>query len=157
MHSKDIIKTILVVLIVIGLCTICYIGNNESKMDNNAPLAYYVYLNGENLGLINNDQELYNLINKEQDSIKKEYDVDNVYPPNGFYLTPVSTYDNNYSSVESIYKTIAEKDNFTIKGYIVTIKPKDEEKETIKLSVLDKEIFEKAIKKFVLAFDILHH
>ena len=51
MHSKDIIKTILVVLIVIGLCTICYIGNNESKMDNNAPLAYYVYLNGENLVL----------------------------------------------------------------------------------------------------------
>lgn len=152
MHNKDKIKTILIVILVIAFLGICYIGDNKSGDIKLANTAYKVYLNGESLGLIKDSNELYNLINREQEAIKNEYEVDNVYPPNGFYLAEVTTYDANYSSVENVYNTIALKDDFTIKGYIVTIKSNDETKDTIKISVLDKEIFEKAIRKFVLAF-----
>ena len=153
MHNKDIIKTITITICVAILCIVTYIGNNKNKVENDAKLAYQVYLNGENLGLIDSDQALYDLINNEQNAIKEQYNVDNVYPPNNFYLMPVNTYNSKYNSVKDVYDTIAVKDDFTIKGYIITIKYKEEdEKEDLIIRVLDKEVFEQAIKKFILAF-----
>ena len=54
--------------------------NFETQVDR-ANVAYQVYLNGEVIGLIYDDQELYNLINQEQLEIKEQYNVDSVYPP----------------------------------------------------------------------------
>ena len=45
--------------------------------------VYQVYLNGVKIGLIESKDKLYDLIDKEQTDIKKEYNVDKVYPPNG--------------------------------------------------------------------------
>ena len=47
------------------------------------------------MGLIADDQELYNLIDKGQQHIKDKYDVDNVYPPIGFEIVKYTTYEDN--------------------------------------------------------------
>ena len=38
---------------------------------------YQVYLNGNKIGMIADDQELYDLINKKQQDIKKKYNFTN--------------------------------------------------------------------------------
>ena len=125
----------------------------QNKDLDNAKEAYLVYLDSKKIGIIEDDQALYNLINEEQKAIKSQYDVSVVYPPTSFEILKTNTYDNNYSTVDDIYNKIAELDSFTIKGYIVTIKfPEEEQKEPLKINVLDKDVFEQAIRNFVLSF-----
>ena len=51
------------------------------------------------------------------------------------------------------YDVNSEKaDEFTIKGYIITIKGEDKEKQNIVINVLDKKVFEDSLKKYVLSF-----
>ena len=68
--------------------------------------VYQVYLNGEKIGMIDSQDELYALINEEQSSIKDEYNVDQVYPPKGFSITKLNTYNSSVSSVTDIYDKI---------------------------------------------------
>ncbi|MDE6284265.1 MAG: M23 family metallopeptidase [Bacilli bacterium] len=147
--GKKIVIAIVISLIVLVLYGLDRIYKTEY---NRANKAYLVYMNGEKLGLINDNETLYKLINQEQQAIKDKYNVDNVYPPDGFELREVNTFSDNFLSVEEIYKKIAEVDNFTVKGYIITIKFPEESKEDLIINVLDKNVFEEAIKKFVLAF-----
>lgn len=154
MKRKNIVITVVMSLIILVLFIVDYIyGANY----NRANKAYLVYFNGEKIGLIEDNEKLYELINTEQQEIKSKYQVDAVYPPNGFELVATNTFDENYTSVNEIYNKIAELDSFTIKGYIITIKfPKDskdeDKKEDITINVLDKDVFDKAIRKFILAF-----
>ena len=76
---------------------------------------YQVYLDGEKIGLVNSKDDLYTLINKEQKEIKKEYKVDQVYPPKGFKIIRQNTYTENIDSVENVYESIKEKKNFWLK------------------------------------------
>lgn len=154
MKGKNLVITIIISLITIVLFTLDHIYTATYNLANK---AYLVYFNGEKIGLIENSNSLYELINTEQQEIKHKYNVDSVYPPNGFELVEVNTFDENYSSVNDIYNKIADLDSFTIKGYIITVKfPKSEDDEEVKediiINVLDKNIFEDAIRKFVLAF-----
>lgn len=61
--------------------------------------VYQVYLNGEKLGMINSQDELYSLINDEQSNLKEEYNVNQVYPPKGFSITKLNTYNSDVTSV----------------------------------------------------------
>lgn len=149
MKGKNLAITIVLSLIIVVLFTLDEIyssGYNESKS------AYLVYLDGKKIGLINNEQSLYDLINNEQQEIKNKYNVDHVYPPTGFELTEVNTFNQNYMNVEDVYREIEKEDNFTIKGYIITIKSSDKDKKDIVINVLDKEVFNKAINNFILSF-----
>ena len=117
--------------------------------------VYQVYLNGEKIGMIDSQDELYALINEEQSSIKDEYNVDQVYPPKGFSITKLNTYNSSVSSVTDIYDKIKESKSFTIKGYTITVSDKDdngEAKVLFKINVLDEKVFEDAIKKVILSF-----
>lgn len=147
MNKKSIIISCLLSAIIIVLY-----GINEIYKPNYniAQKAYQVYLNGEVLGLIKSRDELYDYINSKQQNIKDKYDVEYVYPPNGLDIVAINTFDNDYKSTDEIYKRIETADDFTIKGYIVTIKPK--EGENITVNVLDKNIFEESLKKFIMAF-----
>lgn len=147
MNKKSIIISILLSLIIILLY-----GINEIYKPNfnKASKAYQVYLNGEVLGLIKSRSDLYDYINSKQQNIKDKYDVEYVYPPDGLDVVAINTFDTNYKSTDEIYKSIENADDFTVKGYIVTIKPMEGEK--IVINVLDKSIFESALKKFIMAF-----
>ena len=116
--------------------------------------VYQVYLNGEKLGMINSQDELYSLINDEQSNLKEEYNVNQVYPPKGFSITKLNTYNSDVTSVNEIYDKIKESNSFTVKGYTITVTSKedDEDKVSFKVNVLDEQIFEEAIKKVILSF-----
>lgn len=118
--------------------------NNHTK----SVTLFQVFLDGKKIGQIVSDKELYDLIDKEQESIKQKYGVAKVYPPKGLRIVAVKTYDKDIASVKSIYEKIKDQAPFTIEGYEVTIK-KDE---PIKFNILYKEDLDKSVKNTVLSF-----
>ena len=149
MSKKGIFITIIITLLVMALY-----GVNvyfDSSINGEAKIAYRVYLHGKSVGIIEDEQLLYDLINEEQQEIKTLYGVDNVYPPDSIDITKINTYNANYASVNEIYNIIAEEDDFTIKGYIASF-INEENKTDVHINVLDRDIFEDSMKKFVLAF-----
>ena len=142
-------KTITILTTLIASVFIFLIGWHKNYQDV-AREVYQIYLDGEKIGLIDNQEELYALINQEQSSIKETYNVDQVYPPNGFSIAKYITYDDDITTVDDIYNKIKDSKDFTIKGYVITIKPQDKEK--IVINVLDRNVFEEALKKYVLSF-----
>lgn len=112
--------------------------------------VYIVYLDGKKIGLIEDRDNLYNLIDQEQESIKKEFEVEKVYPPEGLEAIEYTTYNKNLKSVDEIYKIIEEESTFTIKGYTITIKPDDGEAKYI--NILNKEDLEPALFDAIEAF-----
>lgn len=113
---------------------------------------YQVYLDGEKIGLVESKEELYTLINKEQKTIKKDYNVDQVYPPKGFKIIRQTTYAEELNTVEEVYETLKEKKQFTIKGYAITIKGSLEGVEPQYVYVIDQTVFEKALSNVVITF-----
>ena len=134
--------------IVISLIIVLIIG---LKGINKTPgEVYKVYIDGDFIGAIKSKSALEEYINNEQKSLKKEYGVKKVYIPNGIDIEKAITYNGKIKSEKSIYKKIKENKSFTIKGYVVTIS-KEKEKD-IKLYLLDKDIFDKSVKKVLYAF-----
>ena len=111
MKKKEIFKITFITLMIVALCLI--VGINKRRYDY-ASRIYKVYLNGQELGTIASKEELYNLIDEEQQDIKKTYEVEKVYPPNDFYIEEYNTYDDEVGSVETIYNQIKDKDDLLI-------------------------------------------
>ncbi|MDE5630094.1 MAG: peptidoglycan DD-metalloendopeptidase family protein [Bacilli bacterium] len=124
--------------------------------------VYQVYLNGKKIGLISSKDELFNLIDSEQQEIKQKYKVDKVYPPNGLDVEKVYTYNENIVSVENIYNQIKDIEPFTIEGYTTTITYTEkkvindgeviEPGEPVKIYMLKKDIIKDALYKVATAF-----
>lgn len=150
MHKiKSIILSTIFTILLGLLLGINYYYEETPETPNN---LYQVYLDGEKIGIINSKDELYNLINEEQAEIKDEYKVNQVYPPKGFQIIRKSTYDENLSTARDVYDYIKDKKTFTIKGYTITIKSDDEEEPTKYIYVLDRAVFEEAIKNLAKTF-----
>lgn len=150
-------KTILfVILALLVSASVFFVGYNKVE----APKTIYkVYLDGEAIGLIESKSELEAYINQEQNEIKDKYGVDKVYLPNNLDIEKETTYSNNIDTVEEIYEKIKDIAPFTISGYEIKIKGveivTDEYKETtktVKLFVLDEDIFTEAVEETIYAF-----
>ncbi len=152
----DIFNKIISILLTTIIGVSIFFMGTKVKAEGNPNKLYQVYLNGEKIGLLTNKDELLNLIDKEQSSIKEKYGVDKVYPPNGLDIEEVVTYDNDINSVNDVYNIIRSKEPFTISGYKVTINYKNEEgksaKDPLIINVLNKEDFEKGFYDTVAAF-----
>lgn len=149
MKKNETIKTIIITSIIGILFLIIGLADRSY---NYAQDYYQVYLNGEKIGLITNENQLYDLINEEQKDIKEAYNVSNVYPPTGFDIEKCATYSEDIADVKTVYNKIKDADDFTIEGYTVKIKFPNNEKSDITLYVISKEIFEQAIKNVITAF-----
>lgn len=149
MKQKNITASILITCIVGVLLLIIGITNRDFDY---AKKVYQVYLNGTKIGLLDNKEELYKLINEEQKDIKERYNVQNVYPPNGFLINEYQTFNEDVTSAKDIYETIKNKDDFTVQGYIVKIKFDDKEKEDLNIYVLDEQVFKDALISVITAF-----
>lgn len=149
MNKKGILLTFLVTVLITILMTISFL----TKESYESPTSIYqVYLDGEKIGIIDSKEELYDLINKEQTEIKTEYNVEQVYPPKGFQIIKQNTYNENLSTVAEIYDAIKDEKQFTIQGYVITIKNKVEGGEPTYIYVLDQKVFEEAINNFITTF-----
>src|SRR5690625_307602 len=109
MERKKLIVLIGSVLTIIVLI-VCSLQTKDQTPKN----VYQVYLDGEVIGLVENKDELLNLINEEQQDIKDTYNVDQVYPPNGFDIEEYITYDDNITSAGNIYQKIKDQSDFTV-------------------------------------------
>ena len=119
MSKKNVLSVIIALILSLG---ITILTNSENIFKNKIPTeSYRVYLKGELIGLIKSEDELNNYINDKQQDIKEKYGVNKVYIPNDINVVKDITYENNLTSVSSVYNTINEKSPFTIKGYVFTI------------------------------------
>lgn len=146
MHKKNIAITIVITLIA-GV--ILFLSNTTDKILTPANSKYQVYLHGEKIGVIDNEEELYSLIDQSQTAIKEEYNVTNVYPPTDLKIIAMNTYSDTSDNINDVYNKIEEVDDFTIKGYVITIKKDDTQ---ITINVLNEEIFNEALINFVNSF-----
>lgn len=147
MKNRISLGGILLVILCIGLLLI--IGISRIHFEN-AKNVYLIYLDGKKIGLLENSATLYQMIDAEQESIKKEFKVDKVYPPEGLEVVEHTTYSKNLKTPEEIYNIIEEKSTFTIQGYTVTIKPNEGDAKYI--NILNKEDLIPALKEAVSAF-----
>ena len=148
MKSKE--KIITGIICAIVLCLYVITGSYH-KLNSEAEKIYKVYLDGEVIGNIASEDELYALIDQKQQTIKDKYNVNAVYPPKGLSIVEDYTYNPNYESTESIYTKIEQRDDFTIEGYEVKISATNTHDE-FNIYLLDKNILTDAVKEFVLAF-----
>ena len=148
MKSKE--KIITGIICAIVLCLYVITGSYH-KLNSEVAKIYKVYLDGEVIGNIASEDELYALIDQKQQTIKDKYNVNTVYPPKGLSIVSDYTYNPNYESTESIYTKIEQRDDFTIEGYEVKISATNTHDE-FNIYLLDKNILTDAVKEFVLAF-----
>ena len=146
MKTKEIIITSLIVIFISFLFLLNIFANRFILRASN---IYCVYLNGNILGYIENDEELYSIINNRQKEIRKKYNVEKVYPPETFEIVNTHSYNVEISSAEDIYDKMAKLDSFTIEGYVINFQ---DEENTTKFNVLNKNDFDEAINSFVLSF-----
>ena len=136
---------IAIILITVGLLFTVGFGRIHTE---NAKKVFLVYLDGKKIGLIQNKDLLYNLIDEQQESIKYEFNVEKVYPPEGLEAIEYTTYSDKLKTAEEIYKIIEEESTFTIKGYTI----KSDEEEAKYINILNKEDLEPALMDAVGAF-----
>ena len=142
-------QTILSVVITLIVGVILLLTTITDEFYEHVNTYYQVYLNGDQIGLIDNKDELYQLIDDSQTAIKEKYQVDSVYPPTDLKIVETNTYHTNINDVDTVYQKIEEQDDFAIKGYLITV---NGEETNFSVYVLDKEIFYNAAKRFVRAF-----
>ena len=147
MKNIQLICTVLVTLVLSTLLIISF--DHEKMYAKESPRdLYQVYLRDEKIGIIKSKKLLEKYIDNKQQEIKEKYDVKTVYPPKNLYIQKYIGYESNVLSEKEIYSIIKNKEPFTIKGYVVTIK-----KETpIKINILNKDIFKKAAETTIEAF-----
>ena len=136
MKTKNIIVSVLLTTILSAFMFYLSSKNEKNLIPND---VYEVYVEGKSIGYITSEEDFLDLVDKKQDTIKTNYGVDKVYPPTGLAIEKVTTYDTNIRSSEEIYNTIENTNPFTIDGYIVTIKYKDEQKEPLIIYTLKEE------------------
>ena len=138
---------------------------NYNGNTSHIPLeGYRVYLEGKAIGLIKSKDELNEYINKQQEKLKDKYHVDNIFVPNNIDIVKEITYEDSFDEISHIYNMINTISPFTIKGYQVTIdrtksteytnddNDTDNKPKIIKINVLNKEVFNKAIEEVILSF-----
>ena len=126
-------------------------GFKSTSLPNN---YYRVYLNKELLGTIKSKEKLDNYIDKNGDYYKKKFGVDKIYAPKGIQIKKVTTYETSVNSVSTIYNKISKKADFTLKGYVFSIKKVDSNDKVHiqRINVLKKNVFKKAVNTLIDTF-----
>ncbi len=158
-------KVIKTGLIYVFACIVSFLivmfVNFADRYELSPKQVYKVYLDGKVVGNVKDKQKLEDYINEEQKEIKEKYGVDKVYVPTGVDIQKCVTYEKNVLTAKQINNIITKEKPFTVEGYKITIKSNTEGEDDIILNVLNKDIFDKAIKSVVNAFvpkeDVLNY
>ena len=131
---------------------IVFFVNFASRYSLRPQKIYKVYLDGKAIGNISDKEELEDYINEEQKDLKDKYEVDKVYIPEGVDIQKYTTYDTKVLTAKQVHNIIKDKKPFTVEGYKIKIKSNNADEKDITLNVLDKKIFDKAMRSVVAAF-----
>ncbi len=149
---KVIKEGLIYTLSIIIALTIVLLVDFAHKFQLSPKEVYRVYLDGKVIGNINDKQELEDYINEEQKDIKEKYDVNKVYIPTGVDIQKYTTYEKEVLTAKQVHNLIKEEKPFTVKGYKITLKSNNEEEGDIEINVLNKEMFDRALRTVVEAF-----
>ena len=136
-------------LFVIALSALTIFLGIDTKKNIDPNYLYRVYLDDQVLGVIESKEKLEEYIDNQGSTIKEQYDVEKVYPPNGLEIKRIITYDNKVDNIEDVYEKLASLKPFTISGYQFTIK-KEDSKEVI--YVTNKDLFSSAVENAIITF-----
>ena len=115
--------------------------------------VYTVYLDGKMVGNLASRKSFESFINDKEEELKKKFNVDTIYTPDGVDIKKNFTYDSSVSTNEEIYNRIISNKKFTVKGYQINIdNPDVEDYEKRTLYVLSKDIFDEAVVNTIKAF-----
>ena len=89
---KKVKKRKINIFIILLLVLISAINTGFKRIGSEPRKLYMVYLEGEKLGLIEDKQALLDLIDKNQEKIKKQFNIDKVYPPAGLEINSYLSY-----------------------------------------------------------------
>ena len=126
-------------------------GFKTTSLPNN---YYKVYLDNELLGTVKSKEKLEDYIDKNGNYYKKKFGVSKIYAPKGIQIKKVTTYESSVNSISSIYKKISKKSDFTLKGYVFSIKKTDSKDKVHiqKINVLKKDLFKNAVNTLIDTF-----
>lgn len=141
---------IIVSVIVTSLFTILL--GFKSTFTGDPKVVYTVYLDGKSIGTIASKDSFEDYINTKEEELKKKYEVNKVYTPEGVEIKKNFTYNTSVSSDAVIYNKIISSKKFTIKGYEITVDNPDEEDDIETIYVLSKDIFDEAVETTIKAF-----
>lgn len=141
---------IIIFVIFVSICTLI-LGLINSN-NRNPSVVYSVYLDGKMIGVVSSKDDFENYINTKEEELKLKYNVDTIYTPKGVELKKNITYNNFVNTDEQIYNKIINNKNFTVHGYEITINYSDDEKESKKIYVLSKDVFDTAIVNTIKSF-----
>lgn len=171
MKNKYSIKVIFIVLL--SILSIFFVGFKLTT--NKTPNELYaVYLEGKKIGVVKSKDEFNKYINKQEETLKTKYQVDNIYTPKGVEIKKIVTYSKKYNSNKEIYDLLVKQQNFTIKGVVIKIEKeqaeseegqvdlsanntnnttdKNTKKEYITINVVNKKTFDDSISNIIKAF-----
>ena len=150
-RNKQFRLSYIIVIILIGVLVF---GVGFTNYRRKTPeKVYQVYIDGQIIGTVADDEEFDNYINLKQEMIMKKYNIDKVYMPNGVTVKAVTTYSSKVDTNEAIYQRIVDLKQFTIKGTIITIRNEDiEDYKTKYIYTLNKEIFDEAVVELIRSF-----
>ena len=153
--SKN-IKIIMTILLLFSLV----FTTGFTNINNEPQTVYRVYLKGKSLGIIKSKKSFEEYIDKQQEEIKKKYNVNKVYAPTDLDIVKETTFSNELKTNKQIYDEIKDVSPFTIDGYVVKIRGLDtkNDKGTVikgkaqNIYVLKKAIFTNSIEKTAKSF-----
>lgn len=151
MQNKQFRLSYFIVIILIGVLVVVLGFNSFSRKVPKE--VYQVYIDGEIIGVVSDEEAFDDFINQKQEAIKKKYGVDKVYMPNGVTVKAVTTYRDFVDSNEDVYERIVNMKQFTIKGTVITIKNDEQENYKTKyIYTLSKDIFDEAVDELIRSF-----
>lgn len=153
-------KIILIFVLISIILASTFIMGFRFKINKTPNTLYAVYLDGKKIGVVKSKEEFNEYINTQEETLKQKYNVKKIYTPKGVEIKKIITYSDNYNSNEEIYNILVNKQNFTIKGIVVSIEKevsadkegKEKKKEITTINVLNKSIFDDAITDIIKAF-----
>lgn len=141
-------KGLSIIFIIIVSLSVFWLGFDYKEIEE--PNTFYqVFLDGELIGTITSEKKLLKYIDNQNESIKNEYGVSNVYSPKGLKIEKIIKYDSKTDKISDIYEQIKEKKAFSVKGYQMTIK--DDDKNQV-IYATSTDIFSKALENTIKAF-----
>lgn len=147
MPKKTLLFTLILTL-ALSVAVIVFFADEKVHATEAPKELYQVYLDGDKIGVISSKAKLEQYINKQQEAIKKQFNVKNVYPPKNLNIQKYISYGDKVLNEKEVYSIIKKKSPFTIKGYVIKIKG-DQEKI---INVINKQIFTAAVTKTIEAF-----
>ena len=78
--NKLTISIVLVVILSLSSLLLVGFGINKNKTPNE---MYAVYLDGNKIGTVKSKDDFNEYINKQEETLKKQYDVEEIYTPKG--------------------------------------------------------------------------